>query len=226
MNTTAEEKFIYIDKPAGWTSFDVVAYLRRAYKQKNPAEKNPRVGHAGTLDPFATGLLIVGLGRAATKRLDEFKKLKKTYLAGLHLGQTSDTGDPEGKISDAPTPAKSPTEKEIKIVLKKFLGKQLQTPPMYSAKKINGQKLYDLARAGKTVERVPAQIEIYDIKIIRYAWPILEIEVTCSAGTYIRTLAEDLGRALGCGAYCETLRRLAIGDITVSEAKTPQEILL
>ncbi|MEK7213301.1 MAG: tRNA pseudouridine(55) synthase TruB, partial [Patescibacteria group bacterium] len=176
--------------------------------------------HAGTLDPFATGLLIVGVGREATKRLDEFKNLPKTYEAVLFLGATSETGDPTGEITNPKYQISKPDEATIKTVLKKFIGKQEQTPPMFSAKKINGQRLYTLARQGQTVERKPAQIEIYEIKFLSYAWPYLKIEVSCSAGTYIRTLAQDIGQALGVGAYCLELTRTAIGPYILKEAET------
>ena len=216
--TKIDDNFLLINKPAGWTSFDAVNFIRKKYRGAN---KKIRVGHAGTLDPFATGLLIVGVGREATKRLDEFKNLPKTYEAVLFLGATSETGDPTGKITNnQETITKQLIPNEIEKVLKKFIGKQEQTPPMFSAKKINGQRLYTLARQGQTVERKPAQIEIYEIKFLSYAWPYLKIEVSCSAGTYIRTLAQDIGQALGVGAYCLELTRTAIGPYILKEAET------
>ncbi|MFA5061736.1 MAG: tRNA pseudouridine(55) synthase TruB [Patescibacteria group bacterium] len=200
--------FLFINKPAGWTSHDVVAHIR--------TDKKIKVGHAGTLDPFATGLLIVGVGRDCTKKLDEFKQLPKTYIATIKLGATSDTYDKTGKISEYQNPTKDPTKipdkKTISSILKSFIGKQLQTPPMFSAKKINGQRLYKLARQGKTIERQPNEIEIYEINLLDYSWPILKIEVKCSTGTYIRSLANDIGEKLGIGAYCEELERTAIGE--------------
>ena len=159
-----EPKFLLINKPVDWTSFDVVAYIRRQYP------KGTKVGHAGTLDPFATGLLIVGVGREATKRIDEFKNLPKTYNTIIHLGKVSDTDDSTGIIKNYEKNElnKMPELEEIKEVLNKFIGKQLQTPPMFSAKKINGQRLYTLARQGVEIERQPNEIEIYNIKLINY----------------------------------------------------------
>ncbi|MDD2758308.1 MAG: tRNA pseudouridine(55) synthase TruB [Patescibacteria group bacterium] len=218
------DSFLLIDKPANWTSFDVVSVVRKRARAEQGI-KNIRVGHAGTLDPFATGLLIVGVGREATKRLDEFKALPKTYVATIRLGETSDTDDGTGQISNFQFPISNqfsiPDESMIKKTLKNFTGEQTQIPPMYSAKKIDGQRLYKLARAGQTVERQPQKINIYEIKFLDYAWPDLKIEVTCSAGTYIRTLARDIGESLGTGAYCVALRRTKIGEYKVEEASEP-----
>jgi tRNA pseudouridine55 synthase len=208
--------FLLINKPATWTSFDVVNYIRKEERRKT-GQKNIRVGHAGTLDPFATGLLIVGVGREATRELDQFKNLPKTYEAVITLGATSTTGDPTGTI--VPTsPVHEPSAGAIKKTLESFIGKQEQTPPMFSAKKIGGKKLYELARAGKTVERQPSQIEIFSIQLLEYAWPELKIEATCSAGTYIRTLAEDIGKKLGTGAYCSQLTRTKVGEYNLQNA--------
>lgn len=206
------DEFILINKPIGWTSHDVVGYLRKQFP------KGTKVGHSGTLDPFASGLLIVGVGRGATKRLDEFKNLPKTYEAILFLGATSDTQDKDGVITLTNIDKKY-TREEIEKVLQKFIGPQLQTPPMYSAKKINGQKLYDLARKGIEVERKPNEIEIYNIELLSYDYPRLKIRVDCSTGTYIRTLAHDIGQQLGCGAYCEELTRTRIGEHTLDNAQ-------
>lgn len=219
------ENFLLVNKPANWTSFDVVGFIRKKMITSG-APKNIRVGHAGTLDPFATGLLIVGVGREATKHLDEFKNLPKTYVAVIFLGATSDTGDSAGTITLINQSTNKPINNQysnintntIKAVLYKFVGKQLQIPPMYSAKKIAGKKLYELARAGKTVKRAPSPIEIYDIKLLDYTYPNLKIEVTCSAGTYIRTLAEDIGKKLGTGAYCAELTRTSIGPHKLEDA--------
>jgi tRNA pseudouridine55 synthase len=212
-----EPNFLLVNKPVDWTSHDVVAFLRSKLKIK-------KIGHAGTLDPFATGLLIVGVGREATKRLDEFKSMKKEYIAKIKLGETSNTDDCTGEIKKSPQEIKTPEEKEIKEILQKFIGKQLQIPPMFSAKKVNGQKLYDLARKGIEIERKPAEIEIYQIELINYHWPFLEIKIQCSTGTYIRTLAHDIGEKIGCGAYCEELTRTKIGEYSLSDAKLPEEL--
>lgn len=214
------EKFILIDKPADWTSFDAVNFLRSYARQKS-GNKKIKVGHAGTLDPFATGLLIIGVGREATKRLDEFKAMPKTYVASVRLGATSTTDDSTGVLSITEMTQRATeqiTKKNIEKVLANFLGPQTQIPPMYSAKKINGQKMYSLARAGKIVERRPQEIQIYSLKLTSYDWPDLSIEVACSAGTYIRTLAKDIGEKLGTGAYCAELRRTKIGPYKVEDA--------
>lgn len=217
--------FLLINKPIGWTSFDVVGYIR-GRARKATKIKNIKVGHAGTLDPFATGLLIVGVGRDATKRLDEFKNLPKTYTATIFLGAISDTDDVTGTIANNEIPRDSEIidEQAVRAVLRSFIGKQEQIPPMYSAKKIDGQRLYKLARQGKVIERRPTAIEIYDIKLLNYAWPKLEIEVACSAGTYIRTLARDIGEKLGVGGYCEALCRTKIGPYALSDAKSVEDI--
>lgn len=237
--------YLLIDKPTDWTSHDVVAYIRklvREYFKKNPSTtktKNIRVGHAGTLDPFATGLLIVGVGREATKHIDQFKTLKKTYLTTIHLGATSDTYDRTGNIRKSEQLLSEnteqcnnktiqqynrppiPTTEKIKTTLTSFLGPQLQIPPMFSAKKVQGQKLYDLARKGIEIARKPASVHIYSIDLHTYDFPSLTIEVTCSTGTYIRSLVHDIGQTLGTGAYCEALRRTAIGPYDVKQAITP-----
>lgn len=211
-NIMTKNDFLLVNKPVDWTSHDVVAYIRRQYPH------GTRVGHAGTLDPFATGLLIVAVGRENTKQLDTFKNLPKTYEATVFLGATTNTFDSEGDIvvNEYVTP---PTIKPIENTLKKFTGKIRQIPPMFSAKKINGQKLYNLARQGKEVERQPVDLEIYSLKVLGYQFPYLKIEVQCSAGTYIRSLANDIGSDLGTGAYCLELTRTAIGPHLLKDAK-------
>jgi len=208
--------FLLIDKPVDWTSHDVVGYLRKVLGIK-------KIGHAGTLDPFATGLLIVGIGRGATKQLDQFKNLHKTYEATLELGATSDTQDSTGIITpyDFDT---TPDIHEVEQVLKTFLGKQQQIPPMHSAKKVNGKKLYKLARKGMEIEREAHDIEIFEIKLLNYDFPELRIHVECSVGTYIRTLAYDIGLKLGTGAHCKELRRTGIGPYHIDNALSPEEI--
>lgn len=218
MPTFPLNDFILINKPTGWTSFDAVNFIRKKIRAEHPELKNIKVGHAGTLDPFATGLLIVAAGREATKKIDKFKNLPKTYLAVIHFGAVSDTMDKTGKITviirqDGIARAK------IEEAIKSFLGPQLQTPPMFSAKKINGKRLYELARQGREIDRKPAPVEIYDIRAVEYSWPILKVKIRCSPGTYIRALAHDIGQKLGVGAYCEELTRTAIGDYRLEEAK-------
>jgi tRNA pseudouridine55 synthase len=215
-------EFILIDKETTWTSNDVVAFLRGGLKKKTGIKKL-KVGHAGTLDPFATGLLIVGIGKEATRKLDEFKNLDKTYETTLELGKISTTQDPEGEITETDFIDKINLD-QVQNVLQKFTGPQKQTPPMHSAKRINGQRLYELARQGIEVERVPNDIEIYNIQLLDYNYPKLKIEVKCSTGTYIRQLAQDIGEALECGAYCIELRRTMIGEYSVSDAKKVKEV--
>ena len=209
--------FLLIDKPVGPTSHDVVDLVRRATGLR-------QVGHAGTLDPFASGLLIVAVGRA-TKEISKFVGLDKAYEAELKLGATSDTMDRTGQI--VPTPNASPVSPEsINEVIAQFRGPQMQTPPMYSAKKVGGQKLYELARQGKTVERAPVPVVISELVVTDYAWPILKIRCRVSSGTYIRVLAHDLGAQLGCGAYLENLRRTAIGTFKVADALPTAQLSL
>ena len=208
--------FLLINKQVDWTSHDVVAKLRGLLKTK-------KIGHAGTLDPFATGLLIVGVERAATKHLDWFHQFPKTYDVVVELGATSTTEDATGEITTAEN-AYMPTEEEIKEVIGGFLGKQDQIPPMYSAKKVDGQKLYSLARQGKTIEREPAEITIHEIKLNSYSYPLLDLTVSCSTGTYIRSLARDIGEALKTGGFAKELRRTEIGPFSVEKSLTLDEL--
>ncbi|MEY4723675.1 MAG: tRNA pseudouridine synthase [Candidatus Parcubacteria bacterium] len=211
--------FLLIDKPAGITSHTVVARLRRITGVQ-------RIGHAGTLDPFATGLLIVGVGRGATKHLGRFLGMEKTYEAVAVFGASSDTQDKDGKIepflasaaNGSLTPAHMPAREEIEAVLPRFTGDIMQTPPMFSAKKIDGKKMYELAREGITVERKPVALKIHALETLAYEPPRWTFRVTGSSGTYVRTLAHDIGAALGCGAYLEALRRTCIGKDDVATA--------
>jgi tRNA pseudouridine55 synthase len=205
-----EGGFILINKPAGFTSHDVVDKLREITKIK-------KIGHAGTLDPFATGLLILGIGREFTKKLSIFQKKDKEYIATLRLGAESDTFDKEGKIVEKKV-EKIPERKEIEEVLKSFLGEIEQIPPAFSAKKIKGKKLYELARKGIKVKPKPQKVKIYEISILEYKFPYLKIKVKCSSGTYIRSLANDVGKKLGCGAYVEELVRTKIGEFSIENA--------
>jgi tRNA pseudouridine55 synthase len=205
-----EGGFILINKPTGITSHDVVDKLREITKIK-------RIGHAGTLDPFATGLLILGIGREFTKKLSIFQKKDKEYIATLKLGAESDTFDREGKIVEKKV-KKIPERKEIEEVLKSFLGEIEQIPPAFSAKKIKGKKLYELARKGIKVEPKPQKVKIYEISILEYRFPYLKIKVKCSSGTYIRSLANDIGKKLGCGSFVEELIRTKIGEFSIENA--------
>lgn len=220
MPTPLDENMLLIDKPAGMTSFGVVARVRRVLSEQASQaageKRKVKVGHTGTLDPFATGLLILMTGKG-TKRCQEFLKLDKVYVATLRLGATSTTGDPEGEITTRVV-ENPPLKDELLHILAAFRGKITQTVPAFSAVKINGVRAYDLARKGKTVEMPRREVEIYDIQLDSYASP--EVKITChvSSGTYIRALAEDIGSALGTGAYLTSLRRLKIGDYDVSDA--------
>lgn len=208
------DRIILIDKSAGISSFGVVARVRR--KLTVEAGHKVKVGHCGTLDPFATGLLILVSGKF-TKRAQEFSKLDKTYLATIRLGATSSTGDPEGEIIEQDIES-TPSGVDVERAVKSYVGKITQVPPAFSAIKINGERAYKLARAGKEVEMPSREVEIYDIKILRYSYPELEIEAHVSSGTYIRTLAEDIGKLLGTGAYTVSLRRLTVGNYSVDDA--------
>ena len=209
------DDILLIDKPAGWTSFDVVAKIRAGiraeYRERGekPTKKQLRVGHAGTLDPFATGLLIILKGDAC-KKAGEFLKLDKVYEATVRLGQTSTTGDPEGEITEVSN--KVPSIDEVKAALEKFKGEITQRPPIYSAIKIDGQRAYKLAREGKEFEVPERIVQIYSIDLLDYSYPEIKIRVHVGSGTYIRSLAEDIGREIGVGAYCSALRRISIAD--------------
>jgi tRNA pseudouridine55 synthase len=202
--------FILINKPTKITSHDVVDTLRRITGIK-------KIGHAGTLDPFATGLLILGIQREFTRRLSFFQKKDKEYIATLKLGAESDTFDKDGKIFEKEV-KKIPEKKEIEKILKSFLGEVEQTPPAFSAKKIGGKKLYELARRGIKTEIKPQKVKIYEISVLEYHFPYLKIKVKCSSGTYIRSLANDIGKKLGCGAYVEELVRTKIGEFSIENA--------
>ncbi len=222
---------ILVDKPAGWTSFDVVAKIRGAIRQRYrreevvPTKKQLRVGHAGTLDPFATGLLVVLLGDAC-RQAGDFLKLDKVYEATLRLGATSTTGDPEGEVTESDRAQEREIERgEIEEVIARFVGEIQQVPPAYSAIKINGQRAYKLAREGKAVVMPPRTVTIYSLELLDYTHPLLKIRAHVSSGTYIRTLAEDIGAALGTGAYCLALRRLSIAEWNLEDAMTLEEVL-
>ncbi len=216
--------FLLINKPQDWTSHDIVGYIRGVVRRAT-GQKKIRVGHAGTLDPFATGLLIVGVGREATRRIDEFKNMPKEYIATIRLGATSDTYDRTGIIIDQePIASDEVSESEVCEVLKSFVGSQLQVPPMYSAKKVNGKKLYELARKGIEIERKPSEIEIYSLELLEFNDLLIKFKCKVSTGTYIRSLAHDIGQALHSGAYCEELERTKIGKYTLENAVGPKEI--
>lgn len=236
---------ILIDKPAGMTSFGVVARLRRVLSER--AGKKVKVGHTGTLDPFATGLMIIVTGKACKDAM-RYTKLDKAYKATIRLGQTSTTGDPEGEISaydgaidDAGEASSKPTTRQtdefsqasdysvkktatpslmqVQTVLAQFTGEIKQRPPIFSAIKINGQRAYKLARDGKEVEIPERTVQIYALELLSYNYPELVIRAHVSSGTYIRSLAVDIGAALGTGAYCRQLRRTRIANYDVAAAQ-------
>jgi len=206
---------LLLDKPSGWTSFDVVAKVRGILKHSGIAK--PKVGHTGTLDPLATGLLILVLGDYC-KRAQQFSKLDKVYEVTMKLGFTSSTGDMEGEIKPFETTQTKLSQTELEAVLKSFRGESLQTPPAYSAIKVNGQRAYKLARAGKEVKIEPRRVTIYDIKMTNYTYPEVKFTATVSSGTYIRSLVEDIGNSLGTGAYMNGLKRVSVGRFELTHA--------
>ena len=199
---------VIIDKPEGWTSQDVVSKLRGVFQTR-------RIGHGGTLDPMATGVLPVFVGRA-TRGVEFFEHAEKTYEAVLQLGITTDTEDTTGTVlEEKPV---SVTQEQFLTALEAFRGEIQQIPPMYSALKVNGQKLYELARKGKEVERKPRTITIHQLDCLEFEGNTAKIRVRCSKGTYIRTLCKDIGEALGCGGCMAALRRVGAGAYTIGEA--------
>jgi len=211
-----EDSILLIDKPSGMTSFGVVARVRRKLSQQ--LGKKAKVGHTGTLDPFATGLMIIVTGKEC-RNAGNYSKLDKVYEATVRLGQTSSTGDPEGELTDISDI--QPTLDEVKETLDLFIGEIQQKPPIYSAIKINGQRAYKLAREGGTAEtiEIPVRtVSIYSLELLDYTYPDIKIRVHVSSGTYIRTLAEDIGLQLGTGAYCSALRRTKIADFSVDDS--------
>jgi len=210
--------FLLIDKPTGWTSFDVVNHVRHMIQNAGLNTTNKKrfpVGHAGTLDPLATGLVIVMVGDY-TKRAMEFTKLDKTYTVTARLGQTSTTGDAEGEKTDVS--AEKPSLDVVQAALRQFLGEIEQVPPIFSAVKIDGKRAYKLAREGKVPEMKSRLVKIYAINDVEYQYPELTFSVSVSSGTYIRSLVEDLGKALGTGAYTAQLRRTKIAAYDVKDA--------
>ncbi|PIZ63046.1 tRNA pseudouridine(55) synthase TruB [Candidatus Saccharibacteria bacterium CG_4_10_14_0_2_um_filter_52_9] len=214
---------LLVDKPAGWTSFDVVNYVRRMVataEGKRP--KSVKVGHTGTLDPFATGLLILLIGKDYTKRAGEFSKLDKTYEVTMRLGAISTTGDPEGKIT--PVSDRKPSLQDIQTALEQFKGEIEQIPPAFSAIKVNGQRAYKLARAGKEVIIEPRKVTINSLELTDYSYPEVKLTANVTSGTYIRTLVEDLGEDLGTGAYTSHLERVTVGDFALKDAAQTKEL--
>ncbi len=208
-----DDGILLIDKPTGMTSFGVVARVRRVLSEK--AGKKVKVGHTGTLDPFATGLMIIVVGKEC-KNADKYSKLDKVYEATIRLGQASTTGDPEGEITDVSS--LMPELNDIEKALVAFTGEITQTPPIYSAIKINGERAYKLARKGEKIDMPSRKVNIYSLDLVSYDYPELKIRAHVGSGTYIRTLAVDIGQRLGTGAYCTDLRRTSISEWDVDSS--------
>jgi tRNA pseudouridine55 synthase len=206
---------IPIDKPLGWTSFDVIRKLRN-HLTKFLGVKKLKVGHAGTLDPLASGLLVVCAGKA-TKRISEFQDTYKEYVATVKFGATTPSFDLETEI-DKEYPFEHITLENLKQVTESFVGEIDQVPPIFSAKNINGKRAYTKARKGEAIELDPVKITIKSIEIVDFQLPLLVFKILCSKGTYIRSLANDVGKAAGSGAHLVSLRRTKIGDINIEDA--------
>jgi tRNA pseudouridine55 synthase len=210
-------EIILVNKPLNWTSFDIVARVRAMFEVK-------KIGHAGTLDPRATGLLILCTGKM-TKQIDQFIGLDKEYTGIIELGAITKSFDTETELYDKKE-VNTITKDEIEIVIKSFVGIQQQLPPMYSAIKMNGRRLYKDARKGKDVERATREITIKEFEMTSYDAPEVKFRVVCSKGTYIRSLANDIGEKLGCGAYLKQLHRTRIGQFHVEDALPVEQLHL
>lgn len=233
---------LLVDKPSGWTSFDVVAKVRGILRQsaslQSPVSSSERlatsdkrletpsrkvkVGHTGTLDPLATGLLVILIG-SYTKRATELSKLDKTYEVTMWLGQTSTTGDNEGDKTEGGS--RKPEVSEIKAIMKQFVGEIEQIPPIYSAIKVDGQRAYKLARAGKEVKLEPRKVTVYSLQMTDYSYPEVKFTSKVSSGTYIRSLVEDIGTKLGTGAYMSNLRRTQVGQFVLTDPRVVKTLL-
>jgi len=214
---------LLIDKPAEWTSFDVVNYVRRIVANvEGKKPKNCKVGHTGTLDPFATGLLVLLVGKEYTRRAGELAKLDKTYEITMRLGAVSTTGDPEGEIT--PVVGPEPSRADIEAALPQFTGQIMQVPPAYSAIKIDGVRAYKLAREGKEVAIEPRPVTIHSVELVDYVYPEAKLIAHVSSGTYIRTLVEDLGEVLSTGAYTTALRRTTVGAYKIEDASSKDQL--
>lgn len=212
-----------VDKPKGWTSFDAVNYVRKMIATaEGIPPKRVKVGHTGTLDPLATGLLVLLVGKDYTRRAGEFSKLDKTYEAEMKIGQTSTTGDGEGEKTDVS--AYQPSRPEVAAALADFTGKIMQVPPAFSAIKVKGRRAYELARAGQTAELEARPVEIFSCTLRSYDYPFIRFAADVSSGTYIRSLVTDVGEALKTGAYLSNLRRTRVGKFSVEDAVPPERL--
>ena len=214
-------EILYFNKPLKWTSFDLVNKFRYKLSRKLHVKKI-KVGHAGTLDPLATGVMIVCTGKA-TKRIDEFQYQTKEYIAILKLGETTPSFDLEKEV-DAVYPTEHITQAMVEETLSHFLGTIEQIPPVFSACKVEGKRAYELARKGEEVNLKSKTLVIDEIELLEYALPIIKIRVVCSKGTYIRALARDIGEALHSGAHLIGLERTRIGNVTLDQCMSPEEI--
>lgn len=210
---------LLIDKPVGWTSFNALAKIRSALLAL--CGHRVKVGHAGTLDPLASGLLILGTGQC-TKQLQALADEDKTYTATLRLGQSTPSFDAETEVV-LERPWEHLDTRAVQAVLRRFTGEIMQRPPDFSAKRYRGERAYFLARAGETVRFTPIPLTIHELKLMRLEGPEATVHVRCSKGTYVRSLAHDIGEALGCGAHLVALRRTASGGFQVSDARTPEQ---
>lgn len=222
MDNFLKGKTILVDKPVGWTSFDVVKKIRWQIKQKLGLKKI-KVGHAGTLDPLATGLLIICTGKH-TKKIEEIMPGRKTYTGKFILGKTTPSFDLETAF-DQELPVEHITPEAINIVRNKLIGKLEQFPPIYSAKQIDGKRAYDYAREGKILELKPSTVEVYSFEVSTECFPEIHFTISCSKGTYIRSLASDFGKLLHSGATLIELRRIASGGFNIENALEPQEVI-
>ena len=206
---------VVLDKPSGISSMTAIAILRRKAGMK--------AGHAGTLDPLATGVLVVGLGRA-TKTLDRFMKTRKTYLTDIDLSAFTTTDDREGERTEIEVSAHPARSRIEEILADRFHGTFPQVPPDFSAKKVDGRRAYATARGGEKPKLEARDVEVHRIRLLDFAWPLATIEVVCEKGFYVRSLARDLGRILGTGGHCASIRRTAVGPFTLDEASDPEEL--
>lgn len=219
------EGVLLVDKPKGWTSFDVVNYVRRMVANaEGKKPKHCKVGHTGTLDPLATGLLVILVGKKYTRLAQDMMKQDKTYEVTMKLGQISTTGDEEGEKTAVST--EQPTLEAIEAVLRTFTGEIMQTPPAFSAMKVDGKRAYELAREGKAVKLEARPVKIYSIDLTEYAYPFVRFSCDVGSGTYVRSLVEDIGKELSTGAYMSDLRRTRIGNQSISDAVPVKDITL
>lgn len=221
--------FLLVDKPAGWTSFDAVNYVRSIVaRAEGKKSRQVKVGHTGTLDPAATGLLVLCIGNY-TKKVPELIKHDKTYEAEIMLGATSTTGDREGLLTATEgleTVGRRLNREAVEETLTKFVGEIQQVPPKFSALKVNGKRAYELARAGKEVQLEPRTVTVHSLELVEYDWPKLKVVCSVSSGTYIRTLAEDIGESLQVGGYLSDLRRTVVDRWSIQQAYDPKSITI